>query len=149
MAWHRHSGLQKTLSAQAAIVCAIAFVWASNYCNVEAFSSHHSDDHSAHQTADPAHHDDGSSTPGQHHEEDADFCCTTIQAVVASRLDFSLSKASTPLLHALPLQSFWSEALPVPSRTASGLSPPPQELPPARPFYRTTFASHAPPIYLA
>ena len=139
----------KISTSEIAVVCSFAFLAASNYCNLEAFAepTHHHP--SSHQSASAEHHEDGASTPSNQHEEHSVFCCSAMQAVVASRLSYQLASSSVWQLHPLILESVWLVSVFAPTRTASGLSPPTQESPPARPFYRTTFASHAPPVSLA
>ena len=138
---------RKAIYAWTAIVMSVAFFWAMNYCNVEAFTAHSPDSQTSDQTA-PAERHDGDS-PAPNHRNEAVMCCTAIQAIMASRFEFQLSSSATWQLHPLVPQSLWLVSLLEPSRTTSGLSPPTREPTPAGPFYRTTFASHAPPAYLA
>ena len=129
-------------SACLAIVCSVAFVLASNYCNIEALAG------------DGAHHE----TTGEHHNEnapasghdEATVCCDALQAVLASKLDVRLCPVTSWLSHPLALKSLRPDALLVEAaHLATGLSPPTREPTPRTPFYRTTFASHAPPVRLA
>ena len=132
-----------------AVVCAIAFLGASNYCNVEAFAAHPTPRQEAHHSATAEHHDEQSTTPAHHHDDGSLACCSAIQAITASKFEFRLASAFAWQFHPPAPQSSWFASVPEPSRTASGLSPPAREPTPARPFYRTTFASHAPPVSLS
>jgi len=146
----RRSGKRQPIRVWFAVVCSVAFFGASNYCNLEAFTAHSAHGESSHHAAAPTHHDEeSSSAPVNHHEDESAACCAAMQAVTTPKADFYLTSSSAWQLHPLVVESSWITSLLEPSRTASGLSPPVREPPPARPFYRTTFASHAPPAYLA
>jgi hypothetical protein len=132
-----------------AILCSVAFFGAVNYCNLEAFAAHPTQSHDAHQSASTEHPEEGSSAPTHHHDEDSVSCCAAMQALATSKSDFNLASSPAWQLHPVALQSSWLASFFEPSRTASGLSPPTREPPPARPFYRTTYANHAPPACLA
>ena len=134
-------------SASFAIVTAFVFFAASNYCNVEALIPHacHGEAADHHEMAAAEHdHDAHDEQPAHHHDETASACCKTIQAVVATPAQLSLH--TVWLAHALPTESLWTGSLVESLRLASGLSPPSREPPSKLPFYRTVFASHAPPI---
>jgi len=145
---HRTSHFSR-ISRWCSVLCSLAFFGAVNYCTIEAFAAHPAQHHDAHQSASTDHHDEESSTPTHHHDENSASCCAAMQALATSRSDFNLASSPAWHLQPLPLQSSWTTALLEPSRTASGLSPPAREPTPARPFYRTTYASLAPPVRLA
>ena len=134
-----------------AIACSLAFLGATNYCNVEAFAEQSSSHHDTHQAASANHHhDEKTPSPAQHHDTDCSVtCCSAMQAVVVPQQQYRLAASLTWHLQDLALESQWLASFVEPSRTASGLSPPAREPTPAKPFYRTTFANHAPPICLA
>ena len=132
-----------------AILCSVAFIGAVNYCNLEVFAAHPTQSHDAHQSASTGHHDEDSSAPAHHHDEDSVSCCAAMQALATSKPDFNLASSPAWQPHPFALQSSWLASFLESSRTASGLSPPTREPPPARPFYRTTYANHAPPVRLA
>lgn len=150
MAMRRRQGRQQHGRAACAILCSVAFVGASNYCNVEAFAAHPAHSKGFHDAASSAHHDDeSSSTPADHHEDALVACCAAMQAVTTPRGDFHRASSPAWQFQPLVLESSWFSSLLEPSRTASGVRPPAREPTPARPFYRTAFASHAPPAFLA
>ena len=120
------------LNTSLACLCSVAFLLANQYCALEAFAEHHDE----HAPAVPGHHDE------------AVQCCAVMQAVVASRANLHVASSPAWQLHPLAFESVFVSVF-EPTYAASGLSPPTQESPPAKPFYRTTFASHAPPVHLA
>ena len=123
-------------------VAGTAFLLATHYCICEAFSSSRGHVDSSHQHAPASHHDESPSN----HEDDP--CCATLQAVVTPHS--ALLVAGPQLLfQEVPLQAANIVRLADLSFAPTGLSPPAREPTSARPFYRTTFASHAPPIHLA
>ncbi|GEM_PF-5010848 len=124
------------------IVVAV-FVLATNYCAYETVTNGHARADGDYQRAPAGHHDESSSS----HDHAA--CCVTLQAVVTQQPSLLLAGASQPLLQEIPLQSVHLIRSVDLSLAPSGLSPPAREPTPARPFYRTTFANHAPPAYLA
>ena len=145
-----HSRQRKPLKGWVAIVCSVAFLGASNYCNVQAFAEQSASHHDMHQAAAANHHhDEETPTPAQHHEDCSVSCCSAMQAVVTPRVEYRFAASPIWQFHPLVLESLWLASFLEPSRTASGLSPPAREPTPVTPFYRTTFASHAPPICLA
>ena len=146
MRWNER---QTSLNTWMAVVCSAAFLGASNYCNLEAFTAHLTRCHETHQSAATKDHDEESSIPTHHHDEGSVACCAAMQALATSKSEFNPASHLTWQLYPLAPHSLqWASFL-APSRAASGLSPPAREPTPARPFYRTTFASHAPPICLA
>ncbi len=145
----RRQGRQKRITAWYAVVCSIAFLGASNYCNLEACTAHSTHAHDAQHAATAQPHDEDSSTPAHHHDENSTICCSAMQAIAASTFDFHLASRPAWPFHSPTLQSSWLASLLKPSRTASGLSPPAREPTPANSFYRTTYANHAPPVHLA
>ena len=127
-------------------VAALALFFAVNYCNVEALVPHaHSD--ASHQPMASSHHHDEDTAP--YHHADTAACCETIQAVTASTLAIQLRPMSPWMLVACDGESVWSDALIESPGLASGRSPPARAPTPKLLFYRTTFASHAPPVPLA
>ena len=132
-------------SASVAIFCSVAFLWAITYCQVDAFVPHFGE--SSHQEASAEHQDETLPTPG--HDE-ANLHCETVQALLAApKLEVKLHALTTGFVHPGALAPLWADAFREPLRLASGLSPPARAPPPARPFYRTTYANHAPPVRLA
>jgi hypothetical protein len=149
MTMRRRAGRQQHISAWGAVVCSVAFFGAGNYCTLEAFAAQPSQACETPHAAIPEHHDEGPSAPTHHSDAGAVACCSAMQAIAASRVDFRLTPTPAWQLHPFALQPSRFVSLLEPSRTANDLSPPPREPTPARPFYRTTFASHAPPVSLA
>ena len=135
---------RRALNQSLAFFCSVAFLLASQYCALESFAAPH--EHSGHDAAE--HHDEHSPAIPGHHDK-AVQCCASIQAVVASRANLNVASSPAWQLHPLALKSVLLVSIFEPARTTSGLSPPTQESPPARPFYRTTSAGHAPPVSLA
>lgn len=128
-----------------AAVAAFAFLLASNYCVSEAFTGEHAHPESSHQHTSTGHHDDKTPTS----QDQSDPCCSTLLAAVSSPGIFQIA-SSTPTLLTF-LASLGAEVVLRTQLTTvpSGLSPPAQAPPPRLPFYRTAFASHAPPVCLA
>ena len=128
-----------------AAVAAFAFLLAINYCVCEAFSADRAHSEPSQQHSPAGHHDDNAPAS----QDQSDPCCATLQAVASS--------TRTPQVASFTLSSFpfvvllGSEIAPRTQRAAvhSGLSPPAREPPAQALFYRTTFASHAPPARLA
>ena len=133
-----------------AVLGSVAFVGAANYCTLEAFetqSAHH--ERACHTGSAEQQGDESSSTPAHHHEGASLACCAAMQAIAASRLDVHLASPTTRLLHELAGGVLGGAAVRESARIARGVSPPPQAPMPVQPFYRTTFANHAPPVRLA
>ena len=84
-----------------------------------------------------------------HAHDDASLCCNTIQAIAASKLNVQLPPLTKWLLVSLDVKSLGTSLLVESAGLASGLSPPPRTAIPALPFYRTAYASLAPPAHLA
>ena len=97
-------------SARVAIICAFAFVAASNHCNVEALLPHagHTEPGDHHEAA-ADHHHDINERSAPHHNEAAAARCATIQAIVAALLQTRLH--TVWLAHALPIESRWTGSL--------------------------------------
>ena len=124
---------------------ALAFFFAINYCNAEALIPHaHADQSSQHASSEDQH--DHHTTPAH---DDASLCCNTIQAIAASKLNIQLPPLTQWLLVSLDVKSLGTSLLVESAGLTSGLSPPPRPAFPALPFYRTTYASLAPPAPLA
>lgn len=149
MTTYPRNGQERRTSIWFAILCSVVFIGAVNYCNIEVFAAHPAQHHDAHQSTSTEHHDEDSSAPTHHRDESSVSCCAAMQALAASKSDFNLASSPAWQLQPLALQSSWLASFLEPSRTASGLSPPAREPTPARPFYRTTYASLAPPVRLA
>lgn len=121
------------------------FFFAINSCNAEALIPHaHADQSHQHASSEDQH--DHRTAPAH---DDASLCCTTIQAIAASKLNVQLSPLTKWLLVSLDVQSLGTSLLVESAGLTSGLSPPPRTTIPALPFYRTTYASLAPPAHLA
>ena len=144
MAKHQSIRWLKVVSARTAIVVSFTFLTATNYCSLEAFAEHVESSHH-HEEASPRSHDEGSSIP----DHDQDSCCATLQAIVTPTTNLHLVHPSAAALSFLALSTSGTTTLIDVAHVASGLSPPAREPTPTVPFYRTTFASHAPPIFLA
>ena len=149
MTRRRREGRQQRSRAGLALLCSVAFLAASHYCNLEAFAAPPTQSDDTHQSASAEHHDGDSSAPTHHDDEDSVSCCAAMQALAISKSDFNLASHPAWQFHPLALHSLRLASFLTPSRTASGVSPPVRDPPPARPFYRTTFANHAPPAHLA
>ena len=149
MSAHWFSKRYHVLHTGIAFSAAVAFLAAINYCNLEAFAAHPTQSHDTHQSAAAEHHDEKSSTPAHHHEEGSVSCCSAIQAIATPESNFNLASSPAWQFQPLVLQSVWVVSFLEPSRPTSGLSPPAREPTPSRPFYRTTYANHAPPVCLA
>lgn len=132
-----------------ALVCSVGFLGAAQHCTLEAFASHPTEHHGAQHVSAGAQPHEESSAPAQHDQECTVSCCAAMQAVVTSTIDWQPAWHPAGHLRLAVLRSPQLEASLKLARTMSGLSPPPREPTPARPFYRTTFASHAPPVVLA
>ena len=129
-----------------AVVAVFTFLLATNYCVCEAFTGDHAHAESSHHHASAGYHDEQTPTSQDQH----DVCCSTLQAVISS--SGTLQVASLTPTGLLPfVLSLSSKSTPRAQVAAvlSGLSPPTQVPPPRLPFYRTTFANHAPPVHLA
>ena len=121
-----------------------AFVVATHYCVCEALNSDHAHADRSHEHAPGGHHDE---TPSNNAY---DPCCATLQAVVTPQASLLLfAPGSQTLFQEIPLQSNNVARFVDVPLAPSGLSPPAREPTPTQPFYRTTFASHAPPVCLA
>jgi hypothetical protein len=128
-----------------AAVAAFAFLLAINYCVCEAFSADHAHNEPAQQHSPAGHHDDNTPTS----QDQSDPCCATLQAVVFSPGTFQVASSTTTVL-----PSVVSLGAEITLRTqlatvSNGLSPPARAPTPRLPFYRTTYANHAPPARLA
>ncbi len=137
---------QRLFIAGIAMAAATSFLLAENYCACEALSDDHP--HSAsthhHEAAGHHHHEDGHSSDGQ-----ADPCCSTLQAIVAPQVNLHFTLPSQDLFPCPSAEAVEAITFAGLIRVSTGLSPPAREPTPHRPFYRTAFASHAPPICLA
>jgi hypothetical protein len=125
-------------------IAAGAFLLAANYCICEAFSSD-AHEEASHQHAPAGHHDE--QAPASHTQSDP--CCATLQAVLPTLGHLQLPLASHSLLSDLTVQSVDVPGFADLSFAPTGLSPPAREPTATRPFYRTTYANHAPPVRLA
>ncbi|MBI3996455.1 MAG: hypothetical protein HY352_02225 [Candidatus Omnitrophica bacterium] len=115
-----------------------ALLMATNYCAYEAFSGGHAHVNDTHQHAPVDHHDESPSRAN-------DSCCSTLHAVVIPQFTLLLARGSPLLRQAMSLQAIPLVGFIDLSAIPNNLSPPAHEPIPARPFYRTTFANHAPP----
>jgi len=120
-----------------------AFLLATNYCICEAFSHTHTD--SSHQHSSSGHRDESTPTP----EQGYDPCCTTLQAIVTPQASLLLAGTWQPFFQHATLPVVDDVRSADLSLAPSGLSPPARAPTPSRPFYRTIFASHAPPAHLS
>lgn len=143
--------MAKQRRARQTQVCAwiamVAFSVAINYCAWEAFATPPAQNESSHHHETSDHHPEGEH-PTESHDEVAG-CCETLQAIITSKLDTTAGVVVTqpldhPRFNVRPLVSLLES-----SCSTSGRPYPAREPPQERPFYRTTFASHAPPAFLA
>ena len=132
-----------------ALLGSVAFFGAGNYCTLEAFQAPPAHHERVCHAGSAAHHADESSPQPAHHHEGGSRCCVAMQAIAASRLDVHLASPATRLLHALTHERLGSVYVRAAARLARGVGPPLRAPMPAQPFYRTAFASHAPPVCLS
>ena len=132
--------------ASIAIAAAATFLLAANCCAYEALAHErpHSDGTPYHEAAEHHHHEDRTPSDDQH-----DPCCSTLQAIVAPQVNLHLTLPSQDLFPGPAAEAVEAITFVGLIRVSTGLSPPAREPTPCRPFYRTAFASHAPPICLA
>ena len=136
---------QKFIVAGCALLAAVTFLIGINYCAREELvhgPSHHGHAH----TNDASSHHENDSQP-QSSEHQFDHCCSTLQAIALAPSNLTLSPIRILLLHALALRAVGEDLSRALSYVPTGLSPP-REPTPHVPFYRTTFANHAPPLLL-
>ena len=133
-----------------AVFISLALFGAMNYCTFEAFGAPPTHHGRACHAASLEHHGDKSSPPpARHHEGGSLACCAAMQAIAAAPLDVHLASVTTRFLHGLASGVLGGAAVRASVRTARGVSPPLREPTPVQPFYRTTFANHAPPVCIA
>ncbi len=126
------------------LLCSTAFFAASNYCVLETLAAHPAPAEGSHHS-DTAGHDSGIPARG----DDGELCCIALQSVLLPATDLHLARPNVPV-HSLSASEAPCPKLPITSPGSTiGWSPPERGSPPATPFYRTTFASHAPPAFLA
>ena len=142
----RHTLKQREfLPAATALSCAFTFFVAINYCNVEALSAHPTPSEGfGHHHSTEDHHDGAVPTPS---DEDA-LCCATLHAVPTSKVDVT-QRSLIQRINPITVEVFGRDFPIPPARSASGWSPPERGPTPLTPFYRTTYANHAPPAFLA
>jgi hypothetical protein len=128
-----------------AAVAALAFAVSMHYCVCETFAGSHPQADASHQHDPSSHHDTEHSSPGSQ----SDPCCSTLLAITTPRENFNLVGSSAPVLQARLLHTPSLTPLVELSMAPTGLSPPPRAPTPRLPFYRTTYANHAPPVRLA
>ena len=137
--------------AWTSFACAFIFLVAGSYCNLEAFIPHSHSDSPTHHGSAAEHHEHPASVPSHddHEQEASDICCEAIKTVVVPTVTLELPQFAHELLHPYVAVAVWSGAFVESHRLATGLSPPTRAPTAQQPFYRTTFASHAPPVSLA
>jgi hypothetical protein len=130
----------RAMLAPVALASSFAFVLAANYCNLEALSAYppqsESSDHH-HSAGD--HHNSAVPTSG----DEESLCCAALYAVPGSKLETSPSLS----IHRIELQAAkisGHDVIVIPPRSAISWSPPERGPTPATPFYRMTYANHAP-----
>lgn len=133
----------RAMLAPIALASSFAFLLATNYCNLEAFAAHpaHSENSSDHHSA------------GDHHgaaptSDDEALCCETLHAVPVSKVDVT-PNTLIRWVNLATVEIAERDVLIPPARSSIGWSPPERGPTPAAPFYRTTYANHAPPGYPA
>jgi len=128
---------QRFLVDGLAVIVGIAIVTASQYCTLESLTHRH-------EAA--GHHHEGhlpSSGKGQEGR-----CCFALQAMEATtRVTIQPRVVNTRTLHPFAFEEPRTYTSFEPTLSASGLSHPAREPTLHRPFYYTTFANHAPPLY--
>jgi len=127
-----------------AVILGIALVTATQCCTLEALGAHAASPDHSHQQEATDHHGN-SPSPGKSQEV---LCCFALQAIdtatsVSIRLGTLNPRILRPLAFCTPRIDTSFEL----TRIANGLSPPAREPTLHRPFYHTTFANHAPPLY--
>ncbi len=132
----------KVLRTCVAVLCSFTFWAATNYCNLEALAAHpaQGEDSGQHHPA-AGHHPGAVPTP----DDEDSLCCATLHAVPVTKVDMtpkSLSQWIDPVTVVLG-----RDVLTTRSRSTIGWSPP-ERGPTPEPFYRTTYANHAPPVFL-
>jgi hypothetical protein len=132
----------KPLRGWVAVISAFAFLAAANYCTLEALAAHPAADETSHHSDS---HDAGVPARG----DDGELCCMALQAILQPKTDFGLARSDALVFQLPALQARQPELPAHLFRVTSGLSPPIRDPAPRTPFYRTTFASHAPPAFLA
>lgn len=138
---------QPRLNIGIALVAGVTFWAATNYCLLEALTTHPVHNENSHHSDQDHYPNKGLPRSGA----DEDLCCATLQALLPSKEEPHFSSLTGFLSNALALPALRPAALTFtnPSRIASGLSPPTPETVPRPAFYRSVFASHAPPVFLA
>ena len=121
----------KFLVVGCTLVAAFTFLIGTNYCVYEELvQGHHERD-------------------SQHSDDQFDPCCSTLQAIALSPLNLFLAQAPPSILHALALLLVEESPSVALAYAPTGLSHTARAPTPHAPFYRTTFAPHAPPLSLA
>ena len=137
---------QRSIIASCASLAAVTFLIGINYCACGELvhgPSHHGHAH----TNDASSHHENDSQP-QRSEHQFDHCCSTLQAIALAPSNLLLLPMLTRWLHARALRAVGEDRSGALSYVPTGLSPP-REPTPHIPFYRTTFANHAPPLFFA
>lgn len=133
---------QRVLISCIVAAAAASFLLAANYCSCEALMDGHSGRAGAHHHDRAGHHDHDGDQPSN---DRSDPCCSTLHAIPTPLARLLLTTPSQTLLLRLPASAVAPLALALLTQAPTGLSPPAPAPWPQRPFYRTTFASHAPP----
>ena len=139
--FHTHHRLSRLVACDTGV----AFLLATHYSVCEVFAGGAAQAEASHQPATFGLHDEGTPSSDTH----ADPCCATLQAIVTPSTSLVFAGASQPFFQDITLSVIAHVRFADLSSASSGLSPPARAPTPARPFYRTTFASHAPPVCLA
>ena len=140
----------QALTLGRAVLVSIALFGAMNYCAFEAFGApptHHA--RACHAASPEPHEGDSSSLPAHQHNGASLACCAAMQAIAVSRLEAPVASTAIRFLPRLASAVLGGAAVHEEAHAARGISPPPREPTPVQPFYRTTFANHAPPACLA
>ena len=143
----------KTLRSVLVLLCGVTFLAAANHCGLEACAGHPADSEGAHPQAhseEPAEHHHGESSPAHDSCPDEQvMCCSSLYATPFPKIEIKSGWVRTGLLEAADVSGFFSRISPTSANMTTGLSPPLHELIPRVCFYRSTFASHAPPVFLS
>ena len=127
-------------------LCGFAFLVAVNHCSLEAFAEQASSHEALHHRETAPDYPENSPV---HNHDEGSVCCSTLKAIPASKSFEIRPSLTTSFLSPFEHRASWSDTLLESSDVTTGLSPSAQESPPATPFYRTTYANHAPPVCLA
>ena len=146
MGWYNESMQRvhgvKTLRSALVLLCGVTFLAAANHCGLEACAGHHSEE--------PGGHHHGESSPAHDSCPDQQvMCCSSLYATPFPKIEIKPGWVRTGFLETADVLAPFLRISPTSANIVTGLSPPLQEVIPRVCFYRSTFASHAPPVFLS